>query len=333
VDRIGITGSVIEHYRERLDPGAAVCFCITRRHAEHVAAQFIEAGIPAAAIDGEMGRFQRADILGRLRRGELRILTSCDLISEGFDCPAVAGAILLRPTASLALHLQQVGRALRPKPDGSEAVILDHVGNAARHGLPDDPRVWSLEAAKRKAEQPKIRRCDACGAVFAQGQKMACPQADKPADCLARPQSRAAIVPPEVPIEQPGQLVEQTRRRERHEVDSIRATPHHKPAGQPTLRVTFMLASGPSISAFLAFDSPKPYARRIATDHWRKLSCRPKSAAPRSTAEAVDRRGELVCPTAIIVEPGEKWSSVVDIERHQFARRTSSSYAYAVVGA
>jgi DNA repair protein RadD len=63
--------------------------------------------------------------------------------------PLFGGASLLRPTQSLALFRQQVGRCLRPKPDGSPAIIADHVDNVSRHGLPDSDHEWSLDATKR----------------------------------------------------------------------------------------------------------------------------------------------------------------------------------------
>ena len=76
-------------------------------------------------------------------------MTAVDVISEGFDIPAMEAAILLRPTTSLALYLQQIGRALRPS-DGKTAYILDHVGNIARHGLAETPREWSLDGVDKK---------------------------------------------------------------------------------------------------------------------------------------------------------------------------------------
>ena len=82
---------------------------------KHVAERFRDHGIPAASIDGTMSADQRRDLVNKLRDGDIRVLTSCDIISEGFDAPAVGGAILLRPTQSLALFRQQVGRCLRPE--------------------------------------------------------------------------------------------------------------------------------------------------------------------------------------------------------------------------
>ena len=142
MDRPGITGSVIEHYLRHLAPRTAICFTITIAHAEHVAQQFLDAGVPAASIDGTMRADERRDAVNRLRTGDIRVLCSCEIISEGFDAPAVGGAILLRPTQSFALFRQQIGRCLRPKDDGSAAIIVDHVGNVHRHGLPDAPHQW-----------------------------------------------------------------------------------------------------------------------------------------------------------------------------------------------
>ncbi|NBW17238.1 MAG: helicase, partial [Caulobacteraceae bacterium] len=101
-----------------------------------------------------------------LGTGQLKVLTSCDIISEGTDIPSVTGAILLRPTDSLGLHLQQVGRVLRPCPGKPHAIVNDHVGNTLRHGLPTDPRDWSLEGRpkgqKRQSDAPPVRICPAC---------------------------------------------------------------------------------------------------------------------------------------------------------------------------
>lgn len=171
VNTKAITGDVIAHYRKYLHGRLAVAFCISVAHCEAVAQQFRAAGIPAGCIDGTMSKEQRAGILTDLREGRIKVLTSCELISEGFDLPAVNGAILLRPTASLILHLQQIGRALRPKSDGSDAIILDHVGNCLRHGLAETAREWSLEGAERRKKkegeaEPLPKQCRQCFAIF-----------------------------------------------------------------------------------------------------------------------------------------------------------------------
>lgn len=199
VDKPRITGSAVQHYRQHLNGAPAVAFCASIEHAMHVAESFQAQGYRAASIDGKMDRDTRRAVLRDFAGGRLNVLTSCDLISEGFDVPGIVGAILLRPTQSLSLYLQQVGRALRPVyADGhdlstregrlqamaagakSRAIIIDHVGNSGRiedgefivkHGLPCDERAWSLDGAKSrkaKAADPDampVKQCKACYAI------------------------------------------------------------------------------------------------------------------------------------------------------------------------
>jgi superfamily II DNA or RNA helicase len=169
VDKPKITGSAVEHYLRIAEGKRALVFCVSISHAHHVAETFKVAGLNAQYIDGKMGVWERRSLIERFRTGGIRILTSCDLISEGFDLPAIEVAILLRPTQSLALYLQQVGRALRPYPGKPYALILDHAGNALRHGLPDDERQWSLEGREKRlgGHSEASVGCRTCGHCFA----------------------------------------------------------------------------------------------------------------------------------------------------------------------
>jgi superfamily II DNA or RNA helicase len=170
----GITGDAIEHYMRISPDKQFVVFCVSRNHAAEVSRDFIKAGIPCDNIDGSMNKKMRDNILSRLRSGALQGVTSCDLISEGFDLPAINTAILLRPTQSLIVYIQQVGRALRPA-EGKTAIILDHCNNVFRHGLPDENRKWSLEGIIKKTKESfEIRRCKICFAVYKSGPG-ACP--------------------------------------------------------------------------------------------------------------------------------------------------------------
>jgi superfamily II DNA or RNA helicase len=166
----------VTHYRKFCPNQRAVVFCISVAHAQHVADQFCAAGVPAASIDGTLEPEVRSKRVEDLTAGKILVLTSCELISEGFDLPAVNAAILLRPTHSLSMHLQQLGRALRPFPGKTHATILDHVGNCLRHGLAEQERVWDLEGReKRKAKSRPVetKQCSKCFAIFA---GTACPQ-------------------------------------------------------------------------------------------------------------------------------------------------------------
>lgn len=203
MDRPAITGDAIEHYRRLCDGKPAVAFCVGIDHAKHVAEQFRAAGYRASCIDGTMDDTARRHAIADLAGGRLNILTSCEIINEGTDIPVIAAAILLRPTQSLGLYLQQVGRALRPYPGKEHAIILDHVGNTDRHGLPDDDREWTLEGRKKKKRKagesesgPSVRQCLICFAVYAAARPV-CPVCG------------AAAMPTKREIEQrEGQLVE-----------------------------------------------------------------------------------------------------------------------------
>lgn len=170
MNKPAIVGDAISHYRRLCAGKRAVVFAAGVENSKAIAAQFNAAGIPAEHVDGSMPTELRDAAVERFRRGETLILSNADLFGEGFDVPAIEAAILLRPTQSLSLYLQQVGRALRPFPGKTEAIILDHAGNSLRHGLPDDEREWSLECrekrARREASEVPVRQCENCYFVY-----------------------------------------------------------------------------------------------------------------------------------------------------------------------
>jgi superfamily II DNA or RNA helicase len=173
MNRPAVTGDAIEHYRDRLNGRPAIAFCCDIRHAETVADEFRAAGYRSAAVYGGM---RDADArIDALASGEIQVLTSVDLISEGVDVPVCQGVIMLRRTLSGTLQRQMEGRALRPKPDGSRAVFLDHVNNVEQHFLPDTPRVYSLQGRpKRTGETYPIRTCARCFKTFEAAAAAAC---------------------------------------------------------------------------------------------------------------------------------------------------------------
>ena len=170
-----LIGDAVQHYGDLAGGAPAVAFCVNLAHSRLVAERFAAAGIRAAHVDGDTNPDERARLIAALGTGELQVLTNCGLISEGTDVPAIGAAILLRPTQSLAMYLQQVGRALRPHPGKVRAVVLDHAGCTWQHGLPDAPRAWSLEDRPRRGREPReaaglrLRLCPACDAVNGPG--------------------------------------------------------------------------------------------------------------------------------------------------------------------
>ena len=176
-DKPSITGDAVSHYARLVKGAPSIAFCVSVAHARHVAEQFRAAGYVSASVDGRMTREARAEVMDDFAAGRINVLTSCALVSEGLDVPGVHGAILLRPTQSVALYLQQVGRALRPCDGKDSAVILDHAGNTQRHGMPDADRAWSLDGSSKskRAASDTIKQCPSCYAAYALGPS-ACPE-------------------------------------------------------------------------------------------------------------------------------------------------------------
>jgi superfamily II DNA or RNA helicase len=176
VDKPTITGSAIEEYKKLGGRKKTVVFAASIEHSKHIVEQFISSGINAVHLDGETETKLRDETMQSFKEGKIDVISNVDLFGEGFDCPTIEVAILLRPTASTALYLQQVGRALRPSPGKQWAYILDHVGNCQRHGLPDEFRDWSLEGHSSKRTKSdstvRVKICPKCFA--AQGPGTSC---------------------------------------------------------------------------------------------------------------------------------------------------------------
>ena len=177
MDKPTITGDAVEHYKRICPQARAIAFATTVAHSMHVAECFNAQGIPALHIDGSMASGVRDEAIDRFRAGTVRVLSNCNIISEGFDVPAMETAILLRPTKSLSLYLQQVGRCMRYAP-GKTAYIIDHAGNVAEHGLPTDQFDWSLTGRKKgrrgKKSEVSVKVCPNCFCAHA-STDAACP--------------------------------------------------------------------------------------------------------------------------------------------------------------
>jgi superfamily II DNA or RNA helicase len=162
-DGMIIDGAVEEY--ERLCAGApALVFCVDINHSLLVADAFRRAGYRAEHVDGDTPRAERRRLIRALADGTIDLLSNCNLFSEGLDIIGIEAVIGLRPTRSLALHLQMVGRALRPGK--AKAYLLDHAGNTMRHGLPTAARRWSLHGKMVEDDAAAgLRRCPECGAI------------------------------------------------------------------------------------------------------------------------------------------------------------------------
>lgn len=161
--RSQITGDIISHYLRFAAGKRGVVFAVDVELAKEYAEAFNQAGIPAGTVSAKTPDAERMELIDKLRNGELRVLTNVDIFGEGFDLPAIEVVSMARPTQSYGLYVQQFGRALRTMPGKQRGILIDHVGNTARHGGPPDTRDdWFLETPERRQVLPRetpIRTC------------------------------------------------------------------------------------------------------------------------------------------------------------------------------
>lgn len=174
MDKPSITGNAIKEYRARADGKRNIIFCVSVEHSQHVVAQFKAAGISAAHVDGGTDSSTRDLAIKDFASGKIKVLSNCELFTFGFDVPSVECVTLLRPTSSLSMYLQMVGRGLRTSPGKSHCTFLDHANLFETHGLPDEDRTWSLVGSQSerrgKAEQKlSVKICPNCFAAQESG--------------------------------------------------------------------------------------------------------------------------------------------------------------------
>jgi DNA repair protein RadD len=197
----GVTGDAVKEFQALPEGTTAMAFCATVKHAEDVAQAFRDAGFRSTCVHGAMPKAERDAAIAGLADGSTQVLTSCELISEGLDVPSVSCVILLRPTKSLTMCLQQIGRGMRPGP-GKTLIVLDHAKNCVAHGLPCEERGWSLDGAKKQAKEdqkPTPWACISCQTLNPV-QRRTCsfcgtakPWACKGCGCLNRDEYRTCI--------------------------------------------------------------------------------------------------------------------------------------------
>lgn len=166
-----IYGNVIDSYQRFASGERSIAYCVSVEHARRTASAFNSAGIRAEHLSAGTPAKQRKQILDDFRAGVITVLCNVGIISEGVSIDEVTCCMLLRPTESVALGVQQMMRCMRYLP-GKTAKIIDFVGNYTRIGLPDDDREWSLgEPLKRKPRTDGngdfyIRTCSSCYMAF-----------------------------------------------------------------------------------------------------------------------------------------------------------------------
>jgi DNA repair protein RadD len=174
-----LVGDIVTHWHCLSEGRRTVVFTVNVAHSVHIRNEFRQSGVLAEHLDGSTPLEDRKTTLSRFAVGSVDIVCNCAVLTEGWDRPEASCLILARPTKSLGLFRQMVGRILRPAAGKSDAIILDHAGAVFTHRFPDDPITWTLHedhraqniahAARGKHHAPGLTTCPECSAVRLEG--------------------------------------------------------------------------------------------------------------------------------------------------------------------
>lgn len=152
-----LVGQVVTEYLLHAKDRKAIVFAVNVAHSKALEAEFKNHNVRAIHLDSKSSASDRDAALQQLANKEIDVLCNVDLFTEGWDCPSVSNVIMARPTMSIALHLQCLGRGMRHDPASGKQnlLIIDHAGNIARHGMPDEDRGWALESRAQREKREK----------------------------------------------------------------------------------------------------------------------------------------------------------------------------------
>lgn len=166
-----IHGDIVKSWWKFAHGRQTIIYCHSTEFSKKVAQAFRNEGISAVHVDAKTPQKKRDQIMKDFKTAKISILCNVDLVSEGFNVPDCSCVVLLRPTKSLVIYLQQAMRAMRYQPD-KKAIIIDQVGNFERFGLPDQEREWTLKDREKTPHRENtnegiaIKTCPKCFAVI-----------------------------------------------------------------------------------------------------------------------------------------------------------------------
>lgn len=179
-----LMGDVVHHWYKLAQDRQTLVFAANVAHSRALCDMFQQAGVRAEHIDGyEKDPERRERIIREFREGRIQVLCNVALLTKGFDAPETSCIVLARPTKSLMLHYQMLGRGLRPAPGKADCLVIDHAGNCLRNGVPEDPLPTELDDGKgkrnldrrqRDSSEPVPKACASCGHVSTKHKCPAC---------------------------------------------------------------------------------------------------------------------------------------------------------------
>jgi DNA repair protein RadD len=299
VDRDEVTRAAVEEIVRHGDGrGSWLVFCAGVAHALHVRDAIREHGITCEAVTGNTPGPERDRILAAFKSGRLRCVTNANVLTTGFDAPGVDLIALLRPTKSVGLYVQMVGRGTRLAEGKEDCLVLDFAGNTARHGPIDTVDGRRKQKGEEPGEAP-IKVCPECQAINHASVRLctACGHEFPPPEIKVA--SRAAS----------DALLSIQQQSTWCEVSGITYDRHEKPGKPPSLRVTYRCGLM-SHSEWVCFEHTG-YPREKACAWWQRRV--PGVPAPRSVSDALEAIAALPTPTSIQIRPVGQYTEIVGV--------------------
>jgi DNA repair protein RadD len=300
VDVEAVTQAAVDEIvRHGADRGSWLVFCAGVRHAEHVRDAIRGRGFSCEAILGETASAQRDRVIAAFKCGDIRCLTNANMLTTGFNAPGVDLIAMLRPTKSVGLYVQMIGRGTRLANGKDNCLVLDFAGNVERHGPID-----RIDGRKRKDGDDQgvapVKACPDCGTIVHASTRI-CPTCGHafppPKPDLSRTASTSAILSSQI-------------RAEWIAVTGVSHHRHDKPGSPPSLRVEYHCGLA-SHREWVCFEHTG-YARQKAVHWWQKRL--PDLPVPRTVAEALRLVEQLPVPIRISVRPQGRFTEIMGYE-------------------
>jgi DNA repair protein RadD len=289
--------AVAEIVRHGAGRGSWLVFCSGVKHARHVRDAIREHGISCEMVTGDTPPAERDAILAAYKAGRLRCVTNANVLTTGFDAPGTDLVALMRPTKSVGLYVQMVGRGTRLAPGKDDCLVLDFAGNTARHGPIDTVDGHRGEKDDEPGEAP-VKTCPECQAINHASVRrcISCDHEFPPPELKVTAQASTAA------------LLSTQMQPEWCDVVHVDYRPHAKPGKPTSMRVTYHCGLS-THSEWICFEHAG-FPRQKAESWWRRRTDAP---IPANVAEAMAVSTELRRPTAIQIRPVGQYTEIVGV--------------------
>ncbi len=298
VDRDEVTRAAVAEIVQHGDGrGSWLVFCAGVAHAHHVRDAIREHGVAAETVTGDTPGPERDRIIAAFKAGRLRCVTNANVLTTGFDAPGVDLIALLRPTKSVGLYVQMVGRGTRLAEGKEDCLVLDFAGNTARHG-PIDMVDGRKKEPAGGGEAP-IKVCPECQTINHASARQ-CIECDH------------EFPPPVVKVSAEAAsnaLLSTQIQASWCDVTGVTYSRHEKPGKPASLRVTYDCGLARH-SEWLCFEHTG-FPREKAVGWWQRRA--PQVPAPASVEQALQNLEALRAPTAIQVRPVGQYTEIISM--------------------